>query len=375
MEDIAMSTPKVVILCMENRSFDEYLGTFPGAIGFYDPAGAAVFQQANFPTNGPPLAPFRTSTFSCSAQEIAGCNHFWQGQQQAFAAGQMSGCGAAQGGNSATMGYYAANDIPYHWRLAQTFLLCDTFYCSVLGPTYPNRIFLMAGTVFPSNPANAGATFTFQNNTLLPVIDNPPYFGDPLGSNPWQSGITSYPAMIGQHNSQPGATQISWTLYDDQNWGPVNTAAPGPPWLAWSPPNATQNSQINPPAYLDFMQQPNVPQAQWPQLWNLNVLSFLKDQYGNSNGVGTGTVNGDIHYSSTPGGAAESNFETDALAGNLPAVSWIVPPSYLTEHPSFLPADAECYLARVVNAVVNGRDWENTVLIITTMKMTAISTM
>jgi phospholipase C len=350
---------------MENRSFDEYFGTFPGAIGFYDPNGAAIFPQANFPGNAPPLLPFRASTFSSSGEEIAGCNHSWAAQQQAFAGGQMNGWGVAQGGNAATMAYYAGNDIPYHWRLAQTFLLCDTFYCSVLGPTYPNRIFLMAGTVFPSMPSNAGSTIPFQSNTLLPVIDNPPYFGDPLGSNPWQSGITSYPAMIGLHNSQPGAAQVSWTLYDDQNWGPVGSAAPGPLWLEWSPPNATSASLVNPPAYLAFMGQPNTPQAQWPQVWNLNVLCFLKDQNGVGNGIGTGTVSPDIHYSATPGGAARSNFEIDALAGNLPNVSWIVPPSYVTEHPAFLPCDAESYLARVVNAVVNGKHWENTVLVIT----------
>lgn len=37
--------PKVVVLCLENRSFDEYFGTFPGAIGFYDPNGQVTFTQ------------------------------------------------------------------------------------------------------------------------------------------------------------------------------------------------------------------------------------------------------------------------------------------------------------------------------------------
>jgi phospholipase C len=344
---------------MENRSFDEYFGTFPDAVGFYDPAGANIFSQANFLPNG--LTPFRTSTFSANGEIAAGCNHGWLPQHQAFASGAMDGWATAQPGNPLTMGYFAANDIPYHWRLAQTFLLCDTYHCSVLGPTYPNRFFLMSGTVFNPIPSQAGSTVPYNGGTLLPQIDNGFNIGDPQPANPWQSGILSYPAIISQYNNtQPPGNQISWKIYDDQGWGPVGTANPGPPWLSW-PPNPPPGAQTNPPAYLAYMSDP----AKWPQVWQLNVLCFMNDQNGQGNGLGTGSTNPDPFYSATPGGAAQSNFEIDALAGNLPSVSWIVPPSYVSEHPKFSPMDGESYLARVVNAVVNGPDWENTVLIIT----------
>ena len=46
------------------------------------------------------------------------------------------------------MSYAAANDIPYFWTLAQNFLLCDTYFCSILGSTFPNRIMFMSGTIF-----------------------------------------------------------------------------------------------------------------------------------------------------------------------------------------------------------------------------------
>jgi phospholipase C len=326
-----MSTPKVVILCLENRSFDEYFGTFPGAKGFYDPAGAAIFPQAGFVgTNGPihSLYPFRTSVFSSAAEQINGCNHYWTAQQQAFVSGNLNGWAQAQGATlTATMGYYASNDIPYLWQLAQSFLLCDNYFCSVLGPTWPNRIFLMSGTVFGATPPPNGTIVPYDTNTLLPVIDNP-------GNR--QFAWKGYPAML------PNGT--TWKIYDDETWGP--------PWLAWSMPGA---SQTTPPLYLST-------NSAWPAPYGtppdgLNVLEMLQG--------GVGVVADPAHYTATPAGAVHSQFELDALAGNLPDISWIVPASYLTQHPSFLPADGECYVARIVNAVMNGPDWQNTVLIIT----------
>jgi phospholipase C len=47
-----------------------------------------------------------------------------------------------------TMGYYTQNDIPFYYDLAQKFALSDRYFASVLGPTFPNRSYLMAATSF-----------------------------------------------------------------------------------------------------------------------------------------------------------------------------------------------------------------------------------
>jgi hypothetical protein len=57
------------------------------------------------------------------------------------------------------MGYYAADDIPYHWWLAENFALCDNYVCSVLGPTWPNRDYLLTGKIqnqpqYTNNPGS-----------------------------------------------------------------------------------------------------------------------------------------------------------------------------------------------------------------------------
>jgi phospholipase C len=48
------------------------------------------------------------------------------------------------------MGYYTSTDIPFQFALANAFTICDNYFCSVLGPTHPNRYMWMTGTVDPA---------------------------------------------------------------------------------------------------------------------------------------------------------------------------------------------------------------------------------
>jgi len=50
--------------------------------------------------------------------------------------------------SGAVMGYYVADDIPYHWALAANFALCDQYFCSVLSGTGPNRMYAVGGQSF-----------------------------------------------------------------------------------------------------------------------------------------------------------------------------------------------------------------------------------
>jgi phospholipase C len=132
-----MPNPKVVILCLENRSFDEYFGTFPGAIGFYDPDAGDVFSQPGLTSDGSDLQPFRMSSFSTSSQWSPPMNHSWWPFVQEWNYGAMNGFstqapaadsavtlpdGTGYASGACVMGYYAANDIAYRWSLAQSFL-------------------------------------------------------------------------------------------------------------------------------------------------------------------------------------------------------------------------------------------------------------
>src|SRR5262249_22817503 len=43
------------------------------------------------------------------------------------------------------IGYYSQSDLPFYSALAQNYLVCDRYFCSILGPTFANRMFLWTG--------------------------------------------------------------------------------------------------------------------------------------------------------------------------------------------------------------------------------------
>jgi phospholipase C len=186
----------VVIFMQENRSFDTYFGTLSGVRGFRDPeaiklsTGRSVFYQPD-PLNpdGYEL-PFHMDTTKTSSACVADLSHSWEAQHGSWNGGRMDAWLPAHrledGPNGPlTMGYYTRQDLPFHFALADAFTVCDMYFCSALGPTNPNRLFLWSGTNDP-NGRNGG-----------PVIDNsetPPYT--------W----TTYPERL-------QAAGISWRVY------------------------------------------------------------------------------------------------------------------------------------------------------------------
>ncbi|MGH3381201.1 MAG: alkaline phosphatase family protein [Actinoallomurus sp.] len=47
------------------------------------------------------------------------------------------------------MGYHTRGDIPFQFTLAESFTVCDNYFCSVMGPTWPNRLYLMGASIDP----------------------------------------------------------------------------------------------------------------------------------------------------------------------------------------------------------------------------------
>jgi phospholipase C len=162
----------VVLLMQENRSFDHYFGTLPGVRGFADPdaltlpGGRNVFHQPDAANPDGYLLPFHLDSFTSAAQAIPSTSHAWSVQHQAWNGGKMDqwlpAHRAADGVNGPyTMGYFKREDIPFHYALAEAFTICDAYHCSVMGPTRPNRLYWMTGTI-DADGRNGG-----------PVRDNP----------------------------------------------------------------------------------------------------------------------------------------------------------------------------------------------------------
>ncbi|MFD5384371.1 phosphocholine-specific phospholipase C [Streptomyces sp. NPDC127074] len=160
----------VVILMQENRSFDHYFGTLNGVRGFDDrqaltfPNGDSVFRQpAPARPDGGYLLPYRMDSSKFDAQNADGLPHDWESGHEAINNGAMNRWTSAKGEQS--MGYLTRADIPYQYALADAFTLCDAYFCSLAGPTSPNRLYLWTGTV---GPGRDGTTGPWIDNTPLP---------------------------------------------------------------------------------------------------------------------------------------------------------------------------------------------------------------
>jgi phospholipase C len=166
----------VVLLMQENRSFDHYFGTMAGVRGFDDPAalklsnGRSVFHQPDPQNPNGYLLPFHLDTRTTSAQKIPSTDHSWGVQHDALNGGKMDNWLPAHrkaDGLKApyVMGYHTRADIPFQFALAEAFTICDAYHCSMLGPTWPNRMYWMTGTCDPDGKHGGPI---IKNNTEPP---------------------------------------------------------------------------------------------------------------------------------------------------------------------------------------------------------------
>ena len=129
----------VVVLMMENRSFDHVLGWLPGANGrqqglsYVDKDGAAHETW--------PLGP-----------DFQGCayddpDHTWPGIAVQYAEGRCDGfLQTAKVGDKFPIGYYREDELPILSALAKGYTTFDNYFCSMMGPTWENRLFQLTGT-------------------------------------------------------------------------------------------------------------------------------------------------------------------------------------------------------------------------------------
>jgi phospholipase C len=284
----------VVVLMQENRSFDHYFGAMPGVRGFTDPnavtlsTGKSVFFQPIPSTSATAISggfnpdgyllPFHADTHSTSAQALPSNSHSWGPQHSSYDNGAMDGFVTAHLNADGiageySMAYFKRDDIPFHWALADAFTICDGYHCSMLGPTWPNRLYLMTGQVDPAG------------------LHGGPIFGNevPTEGYSWQT----YPELL----TNAG---VDWKIYQEiDNYG-------------------------------------------------MNVMEYF-DQYQNASVSSPLYQNAMRFYQ--PG-----QFEYDAAHDRLPTVSWIIPTSYQSEHPDFMPAAGADFIASKVNAIASNPD-------------------
>ncbi len=158
----------IVIYMQENKSYDQYFGTLPRGDGFT--------MGPNGPTNwNPDLANNPVTVFhqADTCDTISG-DHGWNAEHIAVNGGAMDGFIRGNHGDTRVMGYYDETNLPFYRGLAMTFPICDRWFCSMRGPTHPNRRFLQAGTsagIVQTSIPEVLATPTAPNGTIWDRLD------------------------------------------------------------------------------------------------------------------------------------------------------------------------------------------------------------
>ncbi len=310
----------IVVLMMENHSYDNYLGLLQGrGEGFplgpgHEPAvsnrgtGGEVVRAFHQPSpvqrRGVPSQSWNASHHQwgqgrCDGFVTSVQNLLAEASDGAVAAGGITAEAAATG-----MGYWSGDDLPFYYGLARTFPVADHWFSSCLGPTFPNRRFLIAGTAHG-------------------LIDDSPYH---LLDSPPAGTIFD---MLTRHG-------ISWA-----NYHPV--AAEQRSWRHYSRHKLKMArrrvhslSRFLPAARQDVEKD----------------ITFTGDVFP----LGIGRYMRHV--------CGLDQFFADAADGTLPAFSIVDPDfgSYSEENPQDI-RKGESFAAEVINRVLHGKGWPHTLLI------------
>lgn len=143
-----------VLIMHENRSFDHYLGGLANA----DVADPTV---VNNDTDGTPVQRFHQTAYC-----FHDTHHGWTDVHTQLNDGAMDGFVRGNNPNGPrAMGYYDRSDLPFFYGIAESFAVSDRHFCSVPGPTFPNRMFYLAGTSFGFNDNGIPPTTDKDGNT------------------------------------------------------------------------------------------------------------------------------------------------------------------------------------------------------------------
>ena len=295
----------IVFLIKENRTFDTYFGRFPGADGA---------------TNGK-TCDGRTVTLHETVDHTPDVEHHFIPGMQAINGGKMNCFDQLWNGHDLeSYVQLRRNQIPAYWAWAKRYTLADKFFSSVYGPTGPEHLWTIAAQSDRFVDHEAPGQFGSDN------VDRE-YCDDP------EERATSFRILTDEEvrhvfmleESHETAGQVGqfliprWPCFDVQVLPDELTDA-GVSWKYYRGDNR----------FVD-------PLRQIRHVWF-----------------------GPMRRNRVP----EPDFIPDALAGKLPAVSWLTPPVALSEHPPASICNGENWTVRAMDAVMRGPDWDSTAVVL-----------
>jgi phospholipase C len=316
----------IVIIMQENRSFDTYFGTFPGADGIPMQNSQPTVCSPD-PQTGECIKPFHDPNDVNSggphgnSSAVADIN---SGKMDGFVSQfrqAAKGCkgknpdtpGCVEGKTPDVMGWHDAREIPNYWAYAQNFVLQDKMFEPNASWSLPSHLFMVsawsATCIQPGDPTSC-----------TNALDGPTLIHNKKGSS------------LAEANA--GKLDYAWTdltyLLHNANisWGYYLSNG--------NEPDCADNAMLC---------NPNPQNAKVPGIWNpLPAFDTVK-QDGQLANIQT-----------------VDQFFAAAKNGTLPDVSWIVPENTVSEHPPAKVSAGQDYVTSLINAVMQGPNWDSTAI-------------
>jgi phospholipase C len=381
----------VVMIVQENRSFDSYFGTYPGADGI--PASDGHFTVClPDPATGGCDRPFHDPSLvngggphgedAVDADVNGGLMDGFVRESE-MAGGR--GCGGFAGvcsplAPSDVMGYHDAREIPNYWAYAENFVLDDHMFQSDASWSLPAHLYEVSGWSArcsrpgdPSSCVNDDELGGYQTSDIIGVgvrgrraaqrvgqllrtarrrlrrcrsirLTAPPGGAAPIGTSTRYRGavarcrrhvknqLAKRRATIARQVSTTynyAWTDITYLLHKDGvSWGYFITPGGEPDCEGGNANCSSSPFSVG-----------------TPDIWN-PLPSFT-----------------DVHQDGQLGNIQDvSHFLRDARTGSLPEVSWIVPDQQHSDHPPANISGGQAYVTNLINTIMEGPDWDSTAI-------------
>ncbi len=187
----------VVLLMMENRSFDHYLGWLPGAAGRQ--AGLRYYDDAGHYHSTHHLTTYQGCAFNDP-------DHSYEGGRAEFNHGACDGWLRAGTNDTFSIGFYDQSDLAFYGRAAPYWTVCDHWFAATMAPTYPNRFYMHAAQTDRIDNSTSTSTLpTIWDSLSAAGVSHGYYFSDvpfvALWGNKYVSISHTYPQFLADCSS------------------------------------------------------------------------------------------------------------------------------------------------------------------------------